>query len=34
MTFGGNHDLHICSDCNILNGSYSNIGATYTLPPG
>lgn len=28
-TFGGGHDLYICSDCNSSNGSYSNTGYCY-----
>ena len=32
-TFGGNHDLRICNNCNT-NHSYSKIGNTYHLPSG
>jgi hypothetical protein len=33
-TFGGGHDLHLCSDCNSVNSSYSNLGYTYKAPNG
>ena len=28
-TFGGGHDIHICSNASKTNGSYSNLGNTY-----
>lgn len=28
-TFGANHDLHICNNCNTANGSYTNLGGSY-----
>ena len=28
-TFGGGHDIHISSNANTTNGSYSNLGFTY-----
>eukprot|EP01080_Neovahlkampfia_damariscottae_P002757 gene2757-4165_t len=31
-TFGGGHDLYICSNSNTLNQSYSNLGHSYSLP--
>jgi hypothetical protein len=33
-TFGGNHDLCICNDCNTQKTSYSNLGGTYTNDTG
>jgi hypothetical protein len=33
-TFGGGHDLHICDNPQVNQGSYSNFGHTYQLPPG
>lgn len=32
-TFGGGHDLHICSNSNGNNSSYSNLNYTYECPP-
>jgi hypothetical protein len=32
--FGGGNDLHICSNANSNQSSYSNLGATYQPPPG
>lgn len=32
-TFGGGHDLHISSNSNCNNKSYSNLGNTYECPP-
>ena len=32
-TFGGGHDLHICSNSIANNKSYSNLGNTYECPP-
>jgi len=29
-TFGSGHDIHLCSNCNTSNGSYSNLG--YSFP--
>jgi hypothetical protein len=31
-TFGGGHDLYICSNSNSTNSSYSNLGHSYSLP--
>jgi hypothetical protein len=31
-TFGGGHDLHICTNSNTSNGSYSNLGISYKHP--
>jgi hypothetical protein len=33
-TFGGGHDIFICNQSNINNGSYSNFGNSYNLPDG
>eukprot|EP01080_Neovahlkampfia_damariscottae_P005527 gene5527-9344_t len=30
-TFGGGHDIHICNNSNTLDGSYSNLGYSYTV---
>ena len=32
--FGGGHDLCILGNCNTVKKSSSNLGVTYTLPPG
>ena len=32
-TFGGGHDLHICSNSIGNNNSYSSLGHTYECPP-
>jgi len=34
ITFGGGHDLYLCSGCNSINSSYSNLGHSYTPPYG
>ena len=31
-TFGGGHDIHICNDSNLSDGSYSNLGVSYEFP--
>jgi len=31
-TFGGGHDLYICTNSNTSNSSYSNLGHSYSLP--
>jgi hypothetical protein len=33
-TFGGGHDLHICSNANTADSSYSNLGYSYQPPNG
>jgi hypothetical protein len=33
-TFGGGHDLYICSNSNTNNSSYSNLGHSYSGPVG
>ena len=31
-TFGGGHDIHICHNSNVVDGSYSNLGVSYEFP--
>jgi len=31
-TFGGGHDIHICNNSNMIDGSYSNLGVSYEHP--
>jgi len=31
-TFGGGHDMYLCDSCNQSNGSYSNLGTSYSAP--
>lgn len=33
-TFGGGHDLYVSDNANMCQSSYSNLGHTYTIPPG
>jgi len=33
-TFGGGHDIYICSGCNTSTGNYTNLGYTYDTPQG
>eukprot|EP01080_Neovahlkampfia_damariscottae_P005516 gene5516-9333_t len=33
-TFGGGHDLYICSNCTSANSNYTNFGYSFTSPPG
>jgi hypothetical protein len=33
-TFGSGHDIHICHQSNINQGSYTNFGNSYNLPDG
>jgi hypothetical protein len=32
--FGSGYDLAICDNCNTVKNSFSNLGGSYTLPPG
>jgi len=33
-TWGSNHDLHICNNCNSANGSYTNLGGSFANTAG
>jgi len=33
-TFGAGHDWYLCSNPNTVNSNYSNLGTSFTCPPG